>query len=203
MKTAIIGSGGHAKEVFQSILAQKAVDTLDGFFVEPEFLNKGATLYGKPIKSLEELDSDLHLIHIAIGNINLRARMFKNLNELGFHFVNIIDPRSNISNSILGEGVYIAPGSQITADVRIGNGVIINTGAIVSHDCEIQDFCNVSPGAVLCGNVNVGERTYISANVVIIQGIKIGNDVIIGAGSVIINNISSRTKVVGNPSRII
>ena len=38
---------------------------------------------------------------------------------------------------------------------------------------------------------------------VIKQGVEIGDDVIIGAGSVIINSVSSNTKIVGNPGRII
>jgi len=189
MKIAIIGAGGHAKEVYQSILTQEAVDTIDGFFVEPDFVTEGATLYDLPIKSLEALDTDKHLIHIAVGDIEFRARMFHSLKEFGFHFANVIDPRSNISNSTLGEGVYVAPGAQITADVRLGNCVIVNTGAIVSHDCEIQDFCNISPGAVLCGNVRIGEKSLIGAGSIIREKIWIRDNVILGMGSIVTKNI--------------
>jgi sugar O-acyltransferase (sialic acid O-acetyltransferase NeuD family) len=189
MKIAIIGAGGHAKEVYQSILHQEAVDTIDGFFVEPEFVTEGASLYGLPIKSLEELDTDRHMIHIAVGNIEFRSRMYQNLKEFGFHFANVIDSRSNISNSTLGEGVYVAPGSQITADAKIGNCVIVNTGSIISHDCEIHDFCNISPGSVLCGDVRVGEKSLIGAGSVIREKVWIRDNVILGMGSIVTKNI--------------
>jgi sugar O-acyltransferase (sialic acid O-acetyltransferase NeuD family) len=190
MKVAIIGAGGHAKEVYQSILAQEAVDTLAGFFVEPEFVVEGATLYDLPIKSVEELDTDKHVIHIAVGNIEFRARMFESLKEFGFQFTNIIDPRSNVSGPIIkGTGIYIAPGAQVTADVKIGNGVIINTGAIVAHDCELLDFCNISPGSILCGDVRVGEKTLIGAGSIIREKIWIRDNVVLGMGSIVTKNI--------------
>jgi sugar O-acyltransferase (sialic acid O-acetyltransferase NeuD family) len=190
MKIAIIGAGGHAKEVYQSIRAQDAVDTLAGFYVEPEFVVEGATLYDLPIKSIEELDTDRHVIHIAVGNIEFRARMFESLKEFGFHFANIIDPRSNVSGPIInGTGIYIAQGAQVTADVKIGNAVIINTGAIIAHDCELLDFCNISPGSILCGNVRIGEKTLIGAGSIIREKIWIRDNVILGMGSVVTKNI--------------
>lgn len=190
MKIAIIGAGGQAKEVYQSIVAQGSTDTVDGFYVEPEYLIDSATLYDLPIRSLEDLDTEKHLIHIAIGDMDFRSRLFLSLKEFGFIFANIIDPSARISNAdIRGTGVYIAPGAILTADVKIGDSVIINTGAIISHDCEIENFCNISPGAILCGNVRIGEKTLIGAGSVIREKIWIRDNVILGMGSIVTKNI--------------
>jgi sugar O-acyltransferase (sialic acid O-acetyltransferase NeuD family) len=191
MKLAIIGAGGHAKEVYHSVLEQNAEIEIDGFFVEPQYLGEDpGTLYGIPIKSVEMLDTDVHVLHLAIGNSELRARMYRSFKDFGFHFATIVDPRSNTSKNLnLGEGCFVAPGSTITADVRIGNCVIINTGAIISHDCEIQDFCTISPGSILCGNVRVGESSYIGAGSIIREKIWIRDHVVLGMGSVVIKNI--------------
>ena len=165
------------------------IDRLDGFFIESEFLIKNSSLYNLPIKSLNELDAKKHLIHIAVGDLNFRFKLFNFLKKSGFNFTNIIDSRSNISNSTLGENVYVAPGSYINADVKIGNCVIINTCSIISHDCVIGDFCNISPGSILCGNVKIGEKCLIGARSVIRENTSITNNVILGMGFVLTKNI--------------
>lgn len=194
MKTAIIGAGGHAREVFHAISQQgvSAMASVDGFYVEPEFLGKVEFLYGLPVRSIEELDTEVHALHLAIGDPELRQRMYESFKSFGFSFVTVIDPRANVPklmNVEMGEGTYIAPGSTITSEAKIGKCVIINTGAIVSHDCEIQDFCTISPGVVLCGNVRIGERSYIGAGSIIREKIWIRDRVTLGMGSVVIKNI--------------
>lgn len=191
MKLAIIGAGGHAKEVYHSIMRQGDSQPLElaGFFVEPEYVTEGSKLYDLPIKSVEELDTELHWIHIAVGNIDFRARLFANMKEFGFNFATIIDPQSTIGNSDIQEGSYIAPGAILTADVKIGKCCIVNTGAIVSHECVVEDFCNISPGAVLCGNVRIGERSLIGAGSLIREKTWIRDNVTLGMGSVVTKNI--------------
>lgn len=192
MKIAIIGAGGHAKEVYQSILQQSLGQNVAGFYVEPQYITEDpGALYGIPIKSIESLDTESHVVHIAVGDPELRARIYQSLKEFGFSFVTIIDPRANVPKLMqpIGEGTYIAPGSTVTSDAKIGNCVIINTGAIVSHDCEIQDFCTISPGVILCGNVRIGERSYIGAGCMIREKVWIRDRVLLGMGSVVIKNV--------------
>lgn len=192
MKLAIIGAGGHAKEVYHSIKRRGDSQPLElaGFFVEPEYVTEGASMYDLPIRSVEELDTETHWIHIAVGNIDFRARLYANMKEFGFNFANIIDPTAIVSeDSDIQEGSYVAPRATLTADVRIGKCCVVNTGAIVSHECVIEDFCNISPGAVLCGNVRVGERSLIGAGSVIREKTWIRDNVVLGMGSVVTKNI--------------
>ncbi|MFD3293606.1 NeuD/PglB/VioB family sugar acetyltransferase [Aquirufa sp. KTFRIE-69F] len=191
MKLAIIGAGGHAKEVYHSIMRCSNSQPLElaGFFVEPEYVEEGSKLYEFPIRSIEELNKELHLPHIAVGKIDFRFRLFKNLKDLGFIFATIIDPKSIVGNSDIQEGSYIASGAIVTADVRIGKCCIINSGAIVSHECVVDDFCNISPGVVLCGNVRVGERSLIGAGSLVREKTWIRDNVTLGMGSIVTKNI--------------
>ena len=191
MKIAIIGAGGHAKEVYHSILQQQKQDEIAGFYVEPQYLaSDPRSFYDIPIKSIEELDTEKHKIHIAIGHSDLRARIYQRFKEFGFTFETIIDPRAYLpKNFRLGEGSYVAPSSTITSEAKIGNCVIINTGAIVSHDCEIHDFCTISPGVILCGDVRIGERSHIGAGCIVREKTWIRDRVILAMGSVVIKNI--------------
>jgi sugar O-acyltransferase (sialic acid O-acetyltransferase NeuD family) len=189
MKLAIIGAGGHAKEVFNSAKKIPEIE-IAGFYIEPQYLPEGpTTLYGMPIKSVEELDTDEHIIHIAVGDIEFRTRMYESFKSFGFSFMTIVDPRSIVYDYAMGEGTYIAPGATLTADIKIGKCVIINTGAIIAHDCVIEDFCNISPGAVLCGNVRVGEKTLIGAGSIIREKTWIRDNVVLGMGSIVTKNI--------------
>lgn len=190
MRLALIGAGGHAKEVYHSIVRQDAHHQLSGFYVEPQYVTEGASLYGLPIRSIEELDRENQILHIAVGNIEFRARLYANLKEMGFDFATIIDPTSVVGeDNVIQEGTFIAPGSIVTADSKIGRCCIINTGAIVSHECDIEDFCNISPGSVLCGNVRVGERSLIGAGSTVREKTWIRDNVVLGMGSVVTKNI--------------
>ena len=197
MKLAIIGAGGHAKEVYNSAKRQNIAMSqgleIAGFFIEPQYLPaEPTTLYGVPIRSVEELDSDTHVSHIAVGDIEFRARMYESFKSFGFSFATIIDPSAILNDYVIEEGVFIAPGAMLTANIRIGKCTIINTGAIVSHDCVIEDFCNISPGSVLCGNVRIGEMSMIGAGSLIKEKIWIRDNVILGMGSVVTKNILDR-----------
>lgn len=191
LEIAIIGAGGHAKEVYGSILEQGRESLIDGFYVEPQYLDENKTLFNIPIKSIEGLNVNKHSIHIAVGDPEFRARIYRSFKNLSFTFETVIDPRANTSKllGVIGEGSYLAPNSTITAEAKIGNCVIINTGAVVSHDCEIQDFCTISPGVILCGTVKIGERSFIGAGSVVREETQIGDRVILGMGSVVIKNI--------------
>lgn len=202
MKVAIVGAGGHAKEVYHTLLQLNREEEIAGFYVDKQYIKAHPSrLYNIPINDIDELDIENHRIHIAIGDLYNREKMYKNFKELGFKFETIIHPSATIPKSFfyLGEGVYIASGTRVTTEVRIGNCVIINTGAIISHDCVIEDFCTISPGAILCGDVKIGEKSHIGAGCVIREKISICEKVVLAMGSVVIRNIlEPGTHVVNN-----
>ena len=163
----LVGFGGHAKSVIDSIEGMKAykiagyVDCAD----MPDY--KGYT--------------------------RSRNQLYEYMKKIGYRFPVIVDQSAIIaSDAVIQEGTYIGKRAVINADARIGRMCIINTGAIIEHECVVGDFSHVAVGANLCGQCVVGENTFIGAGATVIQQRQIGNEAIVGAGCTIKRNIGNR-----------
>ena len=203
-KTAIIGYSGHAYVVAESYLSKG--NSLEYYSNLIKLDNNPFNLTYLGCETDPNFKGwDMRLAYIlGIGDNKLRYKVAQLLLSKSQIIKSVIDPNSIISKSTnIGVGVFASKGVLVNAFSKIGDFTILNTGCIIEHECEISKAVHIAPGAVLAGNVKIGKRSFIGANTVIKQGVIIGDDVIIGAGSVIINNISSNTKIVGNPGRII
>lgn len=203
----LIGGGGHAKSVIDSIKSEgkwNIIGILDN-----------SDKIGQYIADIPVIgtDDDLPMLYNqgvrfvfitigSIGNVHIRRKLFNKVTEIGFLFPNIIDKSAIIAADIeLGTGNFFAKRTVINAGSIIGNQTIINTGAIVDHDCFIGDFVHLSPGSVLSGGVKIGRDSHIGTNSTIIQYINIGEQVLIGAGSVVLKDIKDNMKGYGNPCK--
>jgi sugar O-acyltransferase (sialic acid O-acetyltransferase NeuD family) len=192
MKLAIIGAGGHAKEVYSSYSKSDLKNRFDfsGFFINTDIFNE--LLYDYKIQQITELNPLNHILHIAIGDINTRQKFYLYFKELGFKFLSVIDPNSIIdSNTKLGESCFVGPSAIINIDCEIGICNIINSGVIVSHESIIGNFNNISPVVIICGNVKIANNNFIGAGSIIKEKVKIDNSIILGMGSIVLNNIFS------------
>ena len=140
---------------------------------------------------------------IAIGDNNIREKVFHNLAAKQLYPVNAVHPSAVIDASaiIATQGVMIAANVVINPLAKIGTGAICNTACIIEHECVVGNFAHIAPGAVLCGNVKVGNNSFVGANAVIRQGITIGNNVMIGAGAVVLKNVPDNATVMGVPAK--
>ena len=203
-KTAIIGYSGHAYVVAESYLSKG--NSLEFYTNMLEVDNNPFNLTFLGYESDPNFNGwGMRLAFIlGIGDNNLRYKIARLLLSKSQIIESVFDYSAIISKSAnIGVGVFASKGVLVNAFSKVGDFAILNTGCIIEHECEISAAAHIAPGAVLSGNVKIGKRSFIGANSVIKQGVEIGDDVIIGAGSVIINNISSNTKIVGNPGRII
>lgn len=140
----------------------------------------------------------------AIGNNNLRNKVYDAMKVFNYEFITATHPKANIASMVnLGEGTLICQGANVNTLVTIGRAVIINTGAIIEHECNIGDFTHIAPGAVLAGRVSIGTKTFIGANAFVKQGVCIGKNVVVGAGSVVLSDIPDNHTYAGNPAKII
>ena len=201
----LVGAGGHAKSVIDSIEAE-------GKFNIVGFLDKDTQLQYKGYKTIGIDDDALKLFEHGIqnafitigflGKSNLRMELYKRLKAIGYHFPNIIDPSAILANGIrIGEGNFIGKRAVLNADVAISSMNIINTGAIIEHDCKIGSNVHLSVGSIACGGVFIHDNTFIGANATIIQGIEIGQEVIVGAGAVVITKVEGNSTVAGVPAK--
>lgn len=199
----MIGNGGHAKSVYNSIIATNLWDVV-GFIsekVDPNFEYGKHKIIGTDDDLQKLYDSGINNAFICIGFLgksSVREKIYDKLKKIGYELSVIIDPSAVIAPDVkIGEGTYIGKLSIVNSASEIGKMAIINTGAIVEHDNHIGDFTHVAVGAILCGEVKIGKNCLVGAGATIIQGVKVGDKSIIGAGSTILSDVPSDKTVYG------
>ena len=198
-KIVILGYGGHAKSVVDSILS-------GGYFRIAGYTDICKSSDDFPYLGTDDelaniFDTGINCAAMGIGymgNSKLRDMLVHKAIEIGFEFPPIMDPSATISSSAqIGKGCFIGKQTAINAYANIGEFCIVNTGAIVEHDNKIEDHSHIAVGAVLCGGVSVKHHTLIGAGSTVIQGRSIGSNCIIGAGSIVLSDVESGSTVYG------
>lgn len=201
-KLIIIGAGGYAKSVLDSVDYYNY--TIQGFIDE---ISSAKEHLGYPIlaKSLDELD-DTHqyFYFIAIGNNGKRKIWYDRLVANGLRLVNIVDKSSLVSpHAKIGNCCFIGKLAVVNSKAAIGNDCIINTRALVEHGCHVHDHVNLSTNSVINGDVEVGDGSFIGSCAVTIGQVKIGKWSTVGAGSVVIHDVEDGVTVAGVPAKFI
>ena len=201
----ILGGGGHAKVVADTLLAS-------GFEVVG-FLDRNpkiGSLIG--IRQLGDADpsgfkeyapDEIMLANGfgSIGDGRLRTLQFEGWKERGFSFLTVLHPAAVLSSAAeLEEGGQVMAGAVVQAGCCIGINSIVNTGAVIDHDCRLGAHVHVATGARLSGGVTIGGGGHIGTGAVVLQGISIGENSIVGAGSVVVRDVPSNTRVMGVPA---
>ena len=200
----IIGYGGHAKSVADSIKQggkYRIVGYTDVSESESEFPYLGTD------DALKEIfASGIHNAALGIGYVgktDKRSSLVNLAQNIGFTFPAIVDPTAVIAKDAkIGAGTFVGKNAVVNANAEIGEYCIINTGSIVEHDVTIGAYSHIAVGAVLCGEVTVGEQTFIGANSTVIQCLKIGSKSVVGAGAVVTKDLPDDCLAVGVPAEV-
>tara|TARA_B100001057_G_C22852977_1_gene951707 strand:- start:1838 stop:2398 length:561 start_codon:yes stop_codon:yes gene_type:complete len=184
MKLHIIGAGGHAKVVIDSIGENKYSEI---YFYDDKFpkIKKiyNFNIVGKPI-DLPEDKNDLYFV--AIGDNNARKKISDELLLKNLTLDIIINNTSLVSKKAkILSGTFVGPRAIINSGALIERGCIINTAAIIEHDCKIRQFVHIAPRAVLGGNVLVNELSLVGLGTIILPNVNINKNSIVKAGSLI------------------
>jgi UDP-perosamine 4-acetyltransferase len=199
----IIGGGGHAKVVIESLRAcgKTVTAIVDADPTPREVL--GVPVVGDDLALADLREHGHSELFVALGENRLREKLGRKARELGFTLVNAIHPSAVISPTArIGEGVAVMAGVAINADSRIGDLAIVNTGAVVDHDCVLGAACHLGPAAALAGGVTLGERAFLGVGARVIPGVTIGADATVGAGGVVVRDLPDGVLAVGVPAKI-
>jgi sugar O-acyltransferase (sialic acid O-acetyltransferase NeuD family) len=189
MKKALVGYGGHAKEV----MAQMGVNLT--CFVDDKYV-----VYGT--RPLSEFDPKEYILMVAISDSKDRYNITQRLPKETQYFtwihptVLIMDDNINI-----GEGSFIGAYSILTTNINIGKHSILNRSNHIGHDCEIGDYFSAMPGSIVSGNVKINNCVYIGTNSSIKEKISIHTSVTIGSNSTVVKHIEEPGTYVGVPSK--
>jgi sugar O-acyltransferase (sialic acid O-acetyltransferase NeuD family) len=189
MEQALIGYGGHAREVMAQ-MGKKMV-----CFVDDEYVDENTT-------SLSEFDPKKYKVMVAIGDSKKRYDVVKKLPKETQYFSFIHNTALIMDDSIeIGEGSFIGAYSILTHNIKIGKHCLLNRSNHIGHDCIIGDYFSMMPGSIVSGNCEISDNVYLGTNSSIREKISICSDVVIGLSSGVIDDINNSGIYVGTPAK--
>jgi len=189
MKKALLGYGGHAREVMFQMGENLPC------FVEDNFVCN-STL------PLSQFDPKEYKLMVAVGDSTIRKRLVDNLPPSTQFFTFIHETViSSKFYSVIGEGSFIGAYSIITTNVKLGKHTLLNRGNHIGHDSTIGDYFSAMPGAIVSGNVTIANNVYMGTNSTIKEKINVTDNVTIGLNSGIIKDINQEGIYVGTPAK--
>ncbi|MBR2335317.1 MAG: acetyltransferase [Clostridia bacterium] len=197
-KVIIIGAGGHAKVVADTV--RKNGDEVIGFLDDKCDKRGEGFCHSTILGAVSEYGrfADEASFIVAVGDGLARKRISETVNAKWY---TAIHPSAIIADGVkIGEGSFVSAGAIVNPDTEVGKHTIINTGSIVEHDCKIGDFTHIAPSATVCGGTSVGELCWIGAGATVINGITVCNGVTVGAGATVVKNVTERGIYVGVPA---
>jgi sugar O-acyltransferase (sialic acid O-acetyltransferase NeuD family) len=207
IKVIILGAGGHAKVLIDSLMASGVsvwgCTTLDRHLVNSNLLGVPVHIGDQVIEQFDK--NHIELVN-GVGSSSLvnknRQKIYNLWKSKGYKFHSVIHPNASIEQSVkLESGVQIMSGVTIQPDCFIGENTIINTRASIDHDCKIGKNVHIAPGVIMSGGVTVGDGSFIGVGAVVIQGVKIGSGCMVAAGAVAVKDIPDNCSVKGVPAK--
>lgn len=196
MRFAVIGAGGHSREVADLILA--CGHEVTGFV--DDRLSGAHRPTGLPVVGdAGELQADA--VTIAVGDPSARERLWR-----GFAGAPgapaLIHPSACVSvYAQVGDGTQVMQNVVVSSAATVAENVILNVGCFVAHDCVVGAHTHVAPGVALSGGSRVGERCVIGASAVVLPGVGVGDGAVVGAGAVVTKDVPACAVVAGVPAR--
>jgi len=183
----LIGGGGHCKSCIDVIECQD-VFAIAGII---DLDSAKDNVLGYPFlggdQDLEHLRSKYDYALITIGHIldsSVRARVYKNLVDIGYQMPAVISPRAYVSkHSTVGSGTIVMHNATLNAGAVVGNNCIINTNSLIEHDAIVGDDCHISTGAIINGDCRIISGTFVGSNAVVKHSAETKKGDFIKAGS--------------------
>ncbi len=189
MKKALVGYGGHAKEV----MAQMGVKLT--CFVDDKYVVEGT-------RPLSEFDPEEYAIMVAVADSRDRFDITQRLPKKTKYFTWVHPTVLIMDDNIeIGEGSFVGAYSILTTNIKIGKHAILNRGNHIGHDCEIGDYFSAMPGAIVSGNVKIHDLVYMGNNSSIREKLSIHSLVTIGMNSAVVKHIESPGVYGGVPTK--
>ena len=178
MKKALVGYGGHAREV----MAQMGLKLT--CFVDDDYVVDGT----KPLSTFNPKEYSLM---VAVANSKDRFDIVQRLPKETKYFT-WVHPTTIImdDNIDIGEGSFIGANSILTTNIKIGNHAILNRGNHIGHDCIIGDYFSAMPGSIVSGNVRIHDLVYLGTNSSIKEKLTIHSLSTIGLNTGVIKDIT-------------
>ena len=188
MKKALIGFGGHAREV----LAQIGENLI--CFVDDDYIIEGT----QPLSSFDPTEYE---VIIAVGSSKDRYNIVQKLPKQTKYFTFIHPTALILDNVEIGEGSFIGAYSILTTNIKIGKHALLNRSSQIGHDCIVGDYFSAMPGAIISGNVRIYDCVYMGTNASIKEKITIHSFTTIGSNAAVVKHIEKPGTYAGTPAK--
>lgn len=190
-KLLLVGAGGFGRVVLEHAgLKYNCAFIDDGQPVGTVIC--GAKVIGG-VTDLERLRSEYRLLVVAIGNNEIRERIYQTAVGLGYSFPNIICESAYISPfAQIGYGCVFLNNVVVQNGASVGSGVLLNPGVEIHHDSTVDDYSLIYTNSVVRTYVRVGKRVKIGSNVTVSNSIVVEDDTEIENGTMLLQKQRSR-----------
>jgi sugar O-acyltransferase (sialic acid O-acetyltransferase NeuD family) len=188
MKRALIGYGGHAREVMAQ-MGEKLT-----CFVDDDYLNEHT-------KPLSQFDPNKYEVMVVLGDPKNRFDMVQKLPKETKFFTWVHPTALIMDNVVIGEGSFIGAYSILTTNIKIGKHSLLNRGNHIGHDTTVGDYISMMPGSIISGNVVIYDCVYMGNNSCIKEKISVHSLSTIGMGSMVVKDINDSGIYVGVPAK--
>jgi sugar O-acyltransferase (sialic acid O-acetyltransferase NeuD family) len=186
MEKALIGNGGHAREV----MTQMGINLPT--FVDDKYVGEGTL-------PLSQFDPKKYIVMVAVADSKDRFDIVQRLPK-ETQFFTFIHPTALLMGDVkIGEGSFIGAYSILTTKIKIGNHAILNRGNHIGHDSNIGSYFSAMPGAIVSGSVTIYDLVYMGNNSSIREKLSIHSLSTIGMNSAVVKNIEESGVYVGVP----
>jgi sugar O-acyltransferase (sialic acid O-acetyltransferase NeuD family) len=189
MKKALIGYGGHAREVMAQ-MGLKLTCFVDDQYVRHEDNTVPLSLF----------NPDEYVVMIAISDPKVRFDISQKLPKETQYFTFIHPSVLLMGNVEIGEGSFIGANSILTTDIKLGKHSILNRGNHIGHDSIIGDYFSAMPGAIVSGNVTIYDCVYLGTNSSIKEKLTIVSGCTIGLNSGVVKDLKYSGTYGGTPA---
>lgn len=145
-----------------------------------------------------------------IGYVGMQSEkdIYKKITRLPIplnRYATLIHPTAIIPKGFchIGNGVLMAPLSQLSPDTTIEDNCILLPNSFLGHDSVMKRFSHITSNSVVGGNVTIGRGAHVGTNATIRENVNIGDFALVGSGSVVLKDVPENTIVAGNPARVI
>lgn len=207
MNVVIFGAGGLGREIFDTLLyinstakTYNVIGYIDDRRPIGSIVN-GVSVIGDS-SMLVGMRGQVGII-LGIAAPEVRKDMHLKYRK-NFLFPNIIHPTAIVSSfASLGEAVLIQSNCIVAANASIGDGVMMNAHSGVGHDAQIGDYCSIMSYCDLAGNTRLGDTSFVGTGAKVIPSTEIAAGCYLCAGAVVFKNVVQKSKLLGNPAKII
>jgi sugar O-acyltransferase (sialic acid O-acetyltransferase NeuD family) len=191
MKRALVGYGGHAREVMSQMGVKLTC------FVDDEYVVEGTL----PLSKFNPKEYELM---VAVADSKDRFDIVQRLPKETKYFTWVHPTALIMSDDVeIGEGSFIGAYSILTTNIKIGKHTILNRGNHIGHDCKIGSYFSAMPGAIVSGNVTIYDLVYMGSNSSIREKLSVHSLTTIGMNSSVVKDIEYPGTYVGCPSKMI